>query len=275
MRDHLGRAVALRHPARRVVSLCPSLTETLLALAGGGSVIGRTEYCTRPVGAVDRIRIVGGPKTVDVEAVAGLNPDVVIASKEENQKAQVELLAERFPVFVVDVSHWRQAMATIIDLGEIVGHTEEARRLAEGIERGLGGLRPLVPAVAAAYLVWREPFRAAGGDTFIDSLLDRCGLRNVFRALPGRYPEVGLTELAALSPAVVLLGSEPYPFDERHIEEIRSILPEARVIPADGEAFSWYGARMVESSRYLAGLISRIARDQAESGGIGSGRSGN
>ena len=204
---------------------------------------------------------VGGTKTVDIDRIFALKPDLVIASREENTKEQVEALAEHLPVFVVDVNSYVDALRAVRDLGELTGRPEQAAALADCVDGAFYKLQPLAPPVTTAYLVWREPHMAVGGNTYIDSLMRRCGLANVCPAGDKRYPQIALAELARLSPRLVLLGSEPYPFDHADADEIRAVLPEAHVLLVDGEMFAWYGARMREAAGYLARLTGQIRRE--------------
>jgi iron complex transport system substrate-binding protein len=259
VRDHLGRRIEVADPPQRLVSLCPSLTETLFALGLGDRVIGRTGYCVRPADAVRRIPVVGGTRSLSVDAIAALAPDLIIAGKEENDRAQVESLMERHPVFVIEVNSFDDALRAVRDLGEATGTRDEAGAMLKRINRAFDDLSPLEPPVDAAYLVWGDPFMAAGRRTYINDLMNRCGLRNVCAHLESRYPIVSEERLAEFGPHVVLLPSEPYPFGEADAAAWAAKLPRASVLLVDGEMFGWYGARMEAAGPYLAALVRRLA----------------
>ena len=240
--DALGRPVRLAAPPRRVVSLVPSQTELLAALGLDDEVVGLTRFCVHPSGWKARKGVVGGTKNVSAERVAALRPDLVIANKEENVRADVEALSEIAPVYVTDVSTVEGAVSMIRDVGALVGRAAAAERVAAAVEGSFAGA-----ATAArrrvAYLIWRDPWMTVGGDTFISDVLARCGLDNAF-ADRTRYPAVTADELAGAGPDVVLLSSEPFPFRSAHLGEVRAFVPRADVRLVDGEAISWYGPRM-------------------------------
>ena len=249
-------------PPRRIVSLCPSLTETLFALGLRAEVVGRTTYCVYPAEQIGRLPAVGGPKKVDIAAVLGLQPDVVIAAKEENRRQDVEAIAARAAVYVVDVTNFERALDAIGDLGTLVDREEEAEALIGEISARFERLRRDKPR-RVAYLIWRKPYMAVGQGTYIHSLLERCGWQNACAELPGRYPRVDLDGLQALAPELILLSSEPFSFEEKHAAELAPHLPTTKIRRVDGEMFGWYGARMLAAAKYLQQLV----RDLADFGG--------
>lgn len=262
VRDDLQREVTFESPPRRVVCLCPSLTETLFALGVGESVAGRTKYCIHPAGRVQNVVTAGGTKDVDIEQVRSLRPDLIIAEKEENPEKAVATLAKTFPVFVFDVTDFDSALRAIAKLGELTGCTARAKVLARDIRDAFADLQPRTTH-RVAYLIWRKPFMAAGRDTYIHALLQKCGLENVCAPLAGRYPPVTLESLRELGPELVLLPSEPFPFDDSHLAQLAPQIPAARVIRVNGEMFSWYGSRTLAAAEYLRQLISELDRTRA------------
>lgn len=234
---------------KRIVSLCPSLTETLFALGLADSVAGRTRYCVHPADDVRSVPVVGGTKDVDPATVDRCSPDLIIAVKEENMREAVELLGRSYPVFVFDVNSYDGALRAISDLGKLTGRQEQAQELHERIRQAFASLEPIEPRTAV-YLVWDGPYLAAGGGTYIDSLLAMCGLRNVCADRSG-YPTLTADDLRALNPEVVLLPDEPFEFDRSHADRIRELLPSARVPLVDGQLLSWYGSRMRLAPPYL------------------------
>ena len=246
-------------PARpqRIVSLVPSLTELLADLGLDRETVGLTRFCVHPDGWKARKRIVGGTKNVDPERVLALAPDLVIANREENEREPVEAIARAAPVALTDIATLPDALAAIRDLGALAARTAEADALAAEIETGFGALAPGVP-LRTLYLIWRDPWMSVGGDTFISDVMARAGFANVC-AERARYPTLSPGEMAALAPEVVLLSSEPYPFGEAHLAEVRALVPGARAILADGEVFSWYGSRMRLAPPVLASLYTAAA----------------
>ena len=252
-------------PPRRIVSLCPSVTETLFALGAWDRVVGRTRYCVHPRGLVQAVPHCDGTKNPDLERLFALSPDLVIAVKEENRQEDVAaLVAAGLPLLLLDPSSVEEAADAARELGDAIDHPIEGELLARRIKRGLdsahaaaaGQRRPRV-----AYLVWWEPAMLAGDDTFIGSLLTAVGLDNA--APRGRYPQLCLSDLAELGLDAVLLPSEPYPFKERHREEVAAALalPPAQVLLVDGELLSWHGSRTVQGLEYAAALAATLRPD--------------
>ena len=262
--DALGRPVRLKRAPRRIVSLVPSQTELLADLGLDVEVVGLTRFCVHPDGWKARKQIVGGTKNVDPAKVAALAPDLVIANKEENVREQVETIAAHCPVWVTDVETVADALAMTRDLGALTDRQPAADALADAIGAGFDAL-PDWPPVRALYLIWRDPWMSVGRDTIIADVLDRAGFVNVAGDRT-RYPALSDGEVSALAPEVVLLSSEPYPFAEKHVAEIRALAPGARVELVDGEAFSWYGSRLLRTPDALRDLRQRLA---AHSGGAG------
>ena len=253
--DHLGRKVTLPETPQRIISLCPSITETLYTLGLSERVVGRTHFCIHPAKFVEGAGRIGGTKKVDYAAVAALEPDLIIAEKEENTREIVETLAADWPVYVTDVRDVACALRMIADLGHLTGTADHARALTHDITVTWATLKFPPRPIRVAYFIWRKPYMVVGADTYIHAVLQYCGLLNVCAHLDGRYPTLAEHELAALKPEVILLSSEPYPFKAQHVLEIQSLAPEARVILVDGEMFSWYGARMIQAADYLRQFI--------------------
>jgi ABC-type Fe3+-hydroxamate transport system substrate-binding protein len=263
--DALGRTVRLDERPQRIVSLVPSQTELLADLGLDDEVVGLTRFCVHPDGWKARKPIVGGTKNVDVERVRALRPDLVIANKEENVRAQIEALAEVYPVFVTDVADVAGAVRMVRDVGALVGRAAQAEAIAAETEAGFAALAADLagaPLLRALYLIWRDPWMTAGGDTIISDVLTHGGFDNV-AAEQARYPALRDDEVGALRPDVVLLSSEPYPFGEKHVAEVQALVPGARVVLVDGEPFSWYGSRLRHTPPYLRALRQRLANAAA------------
>lgn len=253
--DDLGRRVALPFPPQRIISLCPSQTETLLALGLGKRVVGRTRYCIHPARQVSAITDVGGTKQLKLSEIAALKPDLIIAEKEENRREDVATLEQTCALFVTDVRDVESALRMIASLGKLCAVESQASSLTAAIEQRWQQLKPLTKPQCGAYLIWRKPWMVAGTNTYINDVLQRCGLHNVFANHPGRYPETTLDEIVARAPEIVLLSSEPYPFSDEHLAEFATRLPQSKVLLVDGEIFSWYGARMLPAADGLQKLI--------------------
>jgi ABC-type Fe3+-hydroxamate transport system substrate-binding protein len=254
--DQLGRSIMLDRPPSRIISFVPSQTELLYDL--GANVIGITKFCVHPTSWFRELPRIGGTKDIRPEKIAALQPDLIIANKEENNRDQIEALATQYPVWISDIRNLTDALAMIRSVGELVAQPQKAQSLAANIEKGFNELRPLTHPLHTAYLIWRtESPRASitwmtvGGDTFIHDMLQRCGFTNLFAA-QSRYPTV---DIAALTDCdLVLLSSEPYPFRDRHLQEIQTRLPNAIIRFVDGQLFSWYGSRLLQAPAYFQNL---------------------
>lgn len=270
-KDQLGRDVVLNsYPAKRIISLVPSQTELLYDLGLDEEVVGITKFCVHPVHWFRNKERVGGTKNVNIEKVESLQADLILANKEENMKEQIEQLEKIAPVWISDVTTFEDALQMIKNVSEITNTMEKALTLITRITTNFSKLshRVLHPTsntqhptsnvqLRTAYLIWHNPYMTIGGDTFISNMLSKCGLKNVFENLK-RYPEISIEQIASVNPQLILLSSEPYPFKEKHVEELRPFFDKAKIFLVDGEMFSWYGSRMVYAPDYFASLMQNI-----------------
>lgn len=248
--DQMGRQVAVPFPPRRIVSLVPSQTELLFELGLGERVVGVTKFCTHPTEARQQAAVIGGTKNFDFEQITSLQPDLIIGNKEENYQQGIEQLMAQFPVWMSDISNLEQALDMIRRVGFIGGRKEAAETMAAQIAASFQQLPQPAELVPAAYLIWRKPYMVAATGTFIDEMLRRAGFRNVFGHL-ARYPEITPEQLQTAAPRQILLSSEPYPFADKHMAEFQAICPQTEIRIVDGELFSWYGSRLLQSAAYL------------------------
>ena len=253
--DMMGREILIPQQPRRIVSLVPSQTELLYDLELEEHVAGITKFCVHPESWFRTKPRVGGTKQVHTDKVAALQPDLIIANKEENVKEQIEALGNIAPVWVSDIHTLPDALRMIREVGRVCDRAEKAAVIAGEIEAGFKKLHHS-SIKKITYGIWRKPWMWAGADTFISDILQRMGWENALSGIT-RYPEISLEALAAYQPELVLLSSEPYPFKEQHIAEIKAVLPAADVLLVDGEMFSWYGSRLLYAVPYLNSLILR------------------
>lgn len=249
VQDALGRSVTYTYPPKRIVSLCPGITDTLFALELKEEVVGRTRFCIHPSPAVLDVEAVAGTKDIQLDAILRLKPDLIFAEKEENTLAIVEALEQHIPVYVAEVQSVHEAYEMIEDIGDVTDRRQQARDLITDIQDGFESLQGLTSG-SAMYIIWKKPYMAAGRTTYIDSLLETLGFSNPVTTFSGRYPELTAQDFQSSNPDLVLLASEPYPFKEKHIPEFQDILPHATISPIDGEMF-WYGPRMLEAASYF------------------------
>ena len=248
----------------RLVSLCPSLTELVFDLGRGADLVGITRWCVHPADEVARLETVGGTKDPDVARIVELAPDLVLMNDEENRIEDADDLREAgveglssLPRTTGDTAAMVRSIAAAlerIDAGESIACDIESRTARVRAEAA--GKDP----VRFAYLIWRKPFMAAGSDTFASALLGQAGGTNVFDGCEDRYPEFTAEKLAAHDPDVILLGSEPFPFEAAHALELAEAtrLPRERFVLADGELLSWHGSRTPRGIDYAEGLIRAV-----------------
>ncbi|MGH7668807.1 MAG: helical backbone metal receptor [Gemmatimonadaceae bacterium] len=258
--DQMHRFVHVPEYPQRIISLVPSQTELLFDLGLGDRVVGITNFCVHPADWFRAKSRVGGTKQVDLGRVRALKPDLIIGNKEENTQADIEALAQEFPVWMSVVLNLDDALAMIEALGRITATEEKSNAIRAGIRSAFAALQPLPTPLSAAYFIWKKPWMIVGEGTFIRDMLDRCGLTALTNKVDGRYPVLEDAQLAALDPDVVLLSSEPFPFKERHIAAVNMVLPGTPVYLVDGEPFSWYGSRLLLSPQYFRTLQERLTR---------------
>lgn len=244
----------------RIVSLVPSLTEALFAFGVGTRVVGRTRYCTQPPGRVGRVAKVGGTKKVDVGRVLEVEPDLVVAVREENTREDIEEIQEAgVPVFVRAPETVGEALGMLRELAGLVG-APEAEMVLGPIERVYGRLRGAESGETRRCFVpiWKGPYMSVGSDTYVHDVLRVCRGENVCGGST-RYPVVALEEVEALKPEVVLLPDEPYPFSAEDLAEFYALdIPAARedrIHLVDGKLLTWYGPRMASSLSQLSALL--------------------
>ena len=255
-RDQLGRDVELQSSPKLIVSLVPSQTELLADLELDERVIGITRFCVHPRDWFLTKARVGGTKNIDPSRVLALKPDVIIANKEENDQADIEALQDHCPVWVSDVRDIPTAFEMIKVIGTMTERTEQAEQLVDRISAARADLLPLKAERTVLYLIWKDPIMVAGSGTYIDSMLREMGLSNI--APDSRYPELTEERLQELCPDVVLYSSEPYPFKQDHVLAFSKLLPDADHLLVDGEAFSWYGSRMLHAVDHIASTLDKL-----------------
>jgi len=252
--DMMSREVEFNYPPQRIVSLVPSQTELLYDLGLNEEVVGITKFCVHPEEWFRSKERIGGTKKLNIEKIRALKPDLIIANKEENEREQIEELATELPVWISDIQNIPQALQMIQVVGLLVDKEEKANSLVDDIVAGFTALQKAATPKLVAYFIWYDPWMSIGRDTFIHNMIQTVGWQNVL-ADKTRYPELTLDELKAYDPELVLLSSEPYPFKEKHVQEIKAVLPNADVRLVDGEMFSWYGSRMMKAIPYLSELV--------------------
>lgn len=255
LKDQLNRTLSFSSYPKRIISLVPSQTELLFHLGLDKKVVGVTKFCIYPTDWKTRKTIVGGTKNIKMDLIKELNPDLIIANKEENDEDSLRKLMPIFTVWISDIKRLEDAFQMILSLGKITNTESTSFTWTEKIKKQFKilSLLPKQPR-RVAYLIWNNPLMSVNQDTFIHSLLELNQWDNCFKDKLNRYPEITEEELVDSNPELVFLSSEPFPFKDKHIDRFKQLLPESRVVLVNGEYFSWYGSRLVDSPAYFSSL---------------------
>ncbi|MCJ8153267.1 helical backbone metal receptor [Chryseobacterium sp. SSA4.19] len=238
----------------KVVSLVPSITEVLFDLGlTENEVIGRTKFCIHPEEKVKNISIIGGTKNINIDKIKSLQPDLILANKEENIKEQVEALMDDYKVIVTNVENIEDNYYLLKHLGTLLNKEDKAQLFNLKIYEVLQA--KISSKIKVAYLIWNNPYMTIGSDTFIHKILEEIGFENIFKDRI-RYPEIQTEDLADAD--LIMLSSEPFPFKEKHIEELKAFYPDKKIMIVDGEAFSWYGTHLAKCEDYFKELIAEV-----------------
>ena len=240
---------------QRIISLVPSITLLLFDLGLQKNIAGRTKFCIHPIEKVKNIPIVGGTKNIDINKINRLQPDIIFANKEENEKEQIQALQKDFNVVITDVRNLEENYKMITKIGKLTATEENAQEIITKTKENFLALEKHLQGISTLYLIWQKPYMTIGKDTFIHSMLETIGLKNMF-GHQTRYPIINNLQTSYFAKCQpVLLSSEPYPFNQNHIKEIQEQLPDAKIILVDGEYFSWYGSKIMNAPAYFQQLI--------------------
>jgi iron complex transport system substrate-binding protein len=260
-KDQIGNYHTFESTPKRIVSIVPSQTELLFDIGLEDSIVGITKFCVHPNHFKVTKTIVGGTKNVNFEKVKNLQPDIIIANKEENTKEIVEELSKICPVIVTDIYTIEDNLQMILDFGKLFSKRTEAQKWHDKINFSYQDFKNFIkdkPSKKVAYFIWKKPHMVAGKETFINALLELNHFENIYKE-KGRYPEVELKKIRLEGdPDLVFLSSEPYPFKDEDAFEIGRFTHHAKTVFVDGEMFSWYGTRILKSFEYFKQLHSKI-----------------
>lgn len=257
IKDQMNFTIRLEKFPERIVSLVPSQTELLFSLGLDNKVAGITKFCIHPDEWYNNKTRVGGTKNINFESIDRINPDLIIGNKEENSLQDILTLKEKYPVYMSDVFNVEDACKMIDDLGVLTDSQPMAKRLNTEIQQSVLQFPKLDKKVL--YLIWAEPFMAAGKNTFIGDILKKLGLINALEDSNLRYIELTPEKISELNPELIILSSEPFPFKEGHKSSLEKF-SNAQIIFADGEMFSWYGSRLLLMNAYFQNLAKEIIR---------------
>ena len=285
--DAIGQRLELGKPPVRVVSLVPSETVSVVDLVGLGRLVGRTDYCIEPAGAIEAVPTVGGTKGFDVRAVLDLEPDLVLANKEENSRPLVMALIEAglevhvsFPCTVDDSNRHLEQLCRILDVNP--NESPHLRRCREAVARAeaISTIEP-VPVFVP---IWRDPWMTFDGRAYASDVLRLSGAYNVFsgrsRRYPlaadlgkgvartdekvdqrdTRYPRIRLEEVVERGARAILLPDEPYAFTEKDFDAFRGLESSAalHLELVDGKDLFWYGTRVAVAIDRLRACVAQL-----------------
>jgi ABC-type Fe3+-hydroxamate transport system substrate-binding protein len=255
--DQTGQELQIDRTPKRIISLVPSQTELLFDLGLKDKVIGITKFCIHPEEWFRSKTRIGGTKQLNIKLIKQLQPDLIIANKEENVKEQIRELEKYFPVWISDVNNLENAYEMIEQIGLITHKETAAKKIADTIKKNFARLQTRNPKLRTCYLIWQDPYMTVGGDTFIHSMLEAAGFNNIFTEQK-RYPAITIDQLLNAHCQLLLLSSEPYPFKQKHIDELQTLIPDTKIVLVDGEMFSWYGSRILKAPEYFISLQQQI-----------------
>ena len=235
----------------RIVSLVPSITESLFDFGlTEMEVVGRTKFCIHPKTLITKVPVIGGTKNLNLDKIKALKPDLIIANKEENEKLQIEELGKYFEIWLTDIENLQDNQNFLTELGTLLNKQGLALNFNEKINVIFDSSKELSPK-KVAYLIWKNPYMTVGSDTFIHEIIEKLGFTNLFEDSK-RYPEISVNQMKEAE--YVFLSSEPFPFQQKHIDELQKELPDSKIMLVDGEAFSWYGTHLSRCGDYFKTL---------------------
>ncbi|MCB9195342.1 MAG: ABC transporter substrate-binding protein [Flavobacteriales bacterium] len=254
----MERELNIKSVPKRIVSLVPSITELLYDLHLEEEVVGLTKFCVHPKPWCNTKIKIGGTKKINLDRIAELQPDLIIGNKEENTKEDITDLQSQYPVLMTDVNSFTDALNMISLIGNACNRNNEALQLREQLEKIQKGIPSRNPR-NAIYLIWKEPYFAVGQNTFINNMMDLAGFENLIKE--ERYPEITLDQINNYRPEFLLLSTEPYPFDNNILTQIKTHLTYSKPILVNGEMFSWYGSRLLKSFTYFEQLNNELDKN--------------
>lgn len=257
MKDQLNRILNLKETPKRIISLVPSQTELLVDLGLQDCIVGITKFCVHPIDLKKNKHIVGGTKQIHLDKIKGLKPDIILCNKEENTKDIVEACEQICNVHVSDIFTIEDSLELINQYGMLFNKKEKASKIITEIKKEAENFKAFIlnkSALKVAYFIWKNPWMVAGNNTFINYLMGLNKYKNIYQT-ENRYPEIEISNLSVNKYVdVVLLSSEPFPFNNSHIKELQPFYPNATIKLVDGEMFSWYGSRLIKAFEYFKTL---------------------
>lgn len=258
--DQIGNSLYFKQTPKRIISLVPSITELLVDLGLINNIVGVTKFCVHPQNLRKEKKIVGGTKIIKTDKIKSLSPDIIICNKEENTEEIVLACRKICATYVSDIYTIEDILYLIKDFGIIFNIEEKSTHLSREIQKKVTEFKEFIKdknPIQVAYFIWKNPYMVAANNTFINTLLQLSGFKNIFDT-EGRYPEINLYEIKENNELdTVFLSSEPYPFKENDCKELSELLNK-KVVIVNGEYFSWYGSRLLKAFDYFMKLRKKL-----------------
>lgn len=271
--------IEIEQPVTRVVSLVPSVTETLFELGKGDTLVGRTVFCVEPEGAVEGVDTIGGTKSPNVGKIIEMKPQLVLANKEENRREDIDKLREAgLAVHVAQPTTVEEGLSYVTTCGRIFEVEDRAEKITRAGVKELVRIRERVreleehnalrvnprPYVRPRVVcfVWNDPWMVVGAETYIGDMIEVLGGDHLLKQSTDRYFKMDPVDVAALNPDIMLFPDEPYAFKEddlrfwrENFEELPAV-KENRLRICDGRDLCWFGARIPSALRNLQAVLS-------------------
>lgn len=254
--DQIGNTFTIDKSPERIICLVPSITELLVDLGLKDKIVGVTKFCVHPKELREHKTIIGGTKNIKLEKIEALNPDIILCNKEENTKEIVTNCSKICNVYVSNIYTIKDTIAIIKTYGKLFNCDEKAQEIIEKLTLEIKDFKDFIKnktVLKVAYFIWKNPWMVAANKTFINHLLEINNFENTFKNIE-RYPEIKILELEKRNLDLVLLSSEPYPFKEKDLLELKNRTINCSVQLVDGALFSWYGTRLLRAFKYFKNL---------------------
>ncbi len=251
-KDQMHNVFELQNTPKRIICLVPSLTELLVDLGLKDSIIGVTKFCIHPKGLKKTKTVVGGTKTIKIDKIKALQPDIILCNKEENTPEIVATCKKIAPVHISDVYTIEDVFELINQYGKIFNCENHALEIELKIRNKYLDFKKFIrdkKTIKSVYFIWKNPWMVAANNTFIDYLLELNKFDNFFKNKE-RYPEINLKEINK-NIGLILLSSEPYPFKNKDIVTLKASFLKVEICLVNGEFFSWYGTRLIKAFDYF------------------------
>lgn len=219
--DDAGRTVSLSKPARRIISLIPSATESLIALDLADLIVGRSRYDVAP--EISDRPLVGGTTDPSIETIASLKPDLVVSWQSDKRQQFMERLTKLgIPIFIMRTQDTSDVFRSLTSLGTLTAHDERARHVTDSLRALLAGIAQSVkslPRPKVMYVVYSDPPMTAGPDSFIGQLISVAGGRSIFDDVRDNWPNVTMEEIMRRDPDIVIVPVGE--FKEQELDRLR------------------------------------------------------